>query len=65
MVTLDHDRLANFVGAEIPVEFRLPVEKLTTSLADTPPTYWQIEASGESRGADYQAYFLVPVYKKP
>ena len=65
VVTLDHDRLANFVGAEIPVEFRLPADKLTTSLADTPPTYWQIEAKGEARGADYQAYFLVPVYKKP
>jgi hypothetical protein len=64
-ITLDHDRLANFVGAEIPVEFRLPADKLTTSLADTPPTYWQIEAKGEARGADYQAYFLVPAYKKP
>jgi hypothetical protein len=65
VVTLEHDRLANFVGAEIPVEFRLPADKQTTSLADTPPTYWQIEANGEARGADYQAYFLVPVYKKP
>jgi len=65
VVTLDHERLANFVGAEIPVEFRLPADRLTTSLADTPPTYWQIEAKGEARGADYQAYFLVPVYKKP
>ena len=65
VVTLDHDRLANFVGAEIPIEFRLPADKLTTSLADTPPTYWQIEAKGEAHGADYQAYFLVPAYKKP
>jgi hypothetical protein len=65
VVTLDHDRLANFVGAEIAVEFRLPADKLTTSLVDTPPTYWQIEANGEARGADYLAYFLVPVYKKP
>ena len=65
VVTLDHDRLANFVGAEIPVEFRIPADKLTTSLADTPPTYWQIQAQGQARGADYEAYFLVPVYKKP
>ena len=50
---------------QIPVEFRLPADKLTTSLADTPPTYWQIEAKGEAIGANYQAYFLVPVYKKP
>lgn len=64
-VIFDRDRLANFVGAEIPVEFRLPADKLPTSLADTPPTYWQIEANGEARGANYQAYFLVPVYKKP
>lgn len=62
---MDQQRLANFVGAEIPLEFRLPADKLPTALAATPPTYWQIEARGQARGADYEAYFLVPVYKKP
>jgi hypothetical protein len=65
VIALDHQRLANYVGTEIPVEFRLPTDKLPTSLASTPPTYWQIEARGLARGADYLAYFLVPVYKKP
>jgi hypothetical protein len=61
--TLDQQRLANFVGAEIPIEFHLPADKLPTELADTPPTYWAIEARGQASGADYEAYFLVPVYK--
>jgi len=64
MLTLDQQRLANFVGAEIPMEFRIPNDKLPTTLGATPPTYWQIEARGQARGADYEAYFLVPVYKK-
>lgn len=64
-LTLDQQRLGNFVGAEIPVEFRLPTDKLPTTLSATPPTYWQIEARGQARGADYEAYFLVPVYKQP
>lgn len=64
VLTFDHERLANFVGAEIPIEFRLPADKLPTTLAATPPTYWQIEARGQARGADYEAYFLVPVYKQ-
>jgi len=64
-ITFDEQRLANFVGAEIPVEFRLPADKLPSTLAATPPTYWQIEARGEAQGADYEAYFFVPVYKKP
>jgi len=65
VLSLDRARLANFVGADIPVEFRLPFDKLPTTLVATPPTYWAIEARGAAHGADYQAYFLVPVYKKP
>jgi hypothetical protein len=64
VVLLDQQRLANFVGAEIPVEFRVPADKLPTTLAATPPTYWAIEARGEAPGADYEAYFLVPVYAR-
>ena len=61
--SFDPARLANFAGADIPVEFPLPADKLPSTLADTPPTYWSIEANGKAPGADYQAYFLVPVYK--
>ncbi len=63
VVTLTRDRLAGLAGGEIPIEFRLPAGQSTTSLASTPPVYWEIEASGKSRTVGYQAYFLVPVYK--
>jgi hypothetical protein len=62
ILAFDQRRLADFVGAEIPIEFKLPGDKLPTTLADTPPTYWAIEARGQAPGADYEAYFLVPVY---
>jgi hypothetical protein len=62
ILTFDQQRLANFVGAAIPVEFHIPSEKLPSMLAATPPTYWAVEVRGEAPGADYEAYFLVPVY---
>jgi hypothetical protein len=64
ILTLDEQRLANFVGAAIPIEFCIPSEKLPNTLAATPPTYWAIEVRGEAPGADYEAYFLVPVYSR-
>ncbi len=60
---LDHDRLANFEDADIPIECQLHADKQPIVLADAPPTYWEIEARGQAKGADYEAYFLVPVYK--
>jgi hypothetical protein len=62
-VTLTRDRLAGLAEGEITVEFRLPANQSTTSLASAPPVYWEIEACGKSRRVSYQAYFLVPVYK--
>jgi len=44
-------------------QFPLPDSQLTTSLASTPPTYWEIEANGKSSRVNLQAFFLVPVYK--
>jgi hypothetical protein len=63
VVTISGDWLATFAGGDIPIQFVLPVDKPTTTLIATPPTYWEIEARGKARGADYQAYFLVPVYR--
>jgi hypothetical protein len=63
VVTLTRDRLAGLAGGQIPIEFRLPANHSATSLASTPPVYWEIEASGKSSTVGYQAYFLVPVYK--
>lgn len=59
----DRDRLTGLAGNDIPVEFRVPADQPTTNLAATPPIYWEIEANGKARGVDYEAVFLVPVYK--
>jgi hypothetical protein len=57
------DRLTAYAGGEIPLEFRLPANQLTTSLISAPPVYREIEARGQSGKDTFQAYFLVPVYK--
>jgi hypothetical protein len=62
-VTLDRNRLTGLAGGEIPIEFRVPPDQPATVLVATPPTYWEVEAKGKARGADYDATFLVPVYK--
>jgi hypothetical protein len=61
--TLNRDQLTGLAGNDISMEFRLPSDQPATTLAATPPTYWEIEAKGKARGADYEATFLVPVYK--
>jgi len=63
IVTYDRDRITGLAGNDIPVEFRVPADQPTTKLAATPPIYWEIEAKGKARGVDYEAVFLVPVYK--
>jgi len=62
--TFNRDRLTGLAGNDISMEFRLPTDQPSTALVATPPTYWEIEAKGKARGADYQAFFLVPVYKR-
>jgi hypothetical protein len=65
-VTFSQMQLATADAAcDLPVEFRLPQDQPPTTLAGTPPTYWEIEARGKARSGDYEAYFLVPVYKRP
>jgi hypothetical protein len=63
VATYGRDQIIGLAGNDIPVEFRLPSDQPSTTLAATPPTYWEIEAKGKARGADYEATFLVPVYK--
>jgi hypothetical protein len=62
VLTLDRDRLTGLAGNDVPFEFRVPPDQQTTTLASTPPTYWEIEVNGKARGVDYEASFLVPVY---
>lgn len=55
------DRSSAF--AEVPLSFQLPVDAaLETRLRDHPPRYWQLEIKSATRGVDYLARFLVPVY---
>jgi hypothetical protein len=64
-VTLSQTQLATgHAGCDIPVAFRLPQDQPPSTLVETPPTYWEIEVRGKARGVDYEAYFLVPVYKR-
>ena len=62
-LSFTRDQLTGLAGGDISVEFRLPETQPTTTLAMNPPIYWEIEARGKSHRANYEAYFLVPVYK--
>jgi hypothetical protein len=61
--TFTNQQVTGASSSYLPISFRLPENQLATRLADAPPTYWELEARGEARGADYQAYFLLPIYR--
>ena len=64
-LTLSRDQFTGLAGGDIPVEFKVPANQPSTLLAPAPPTYWEIQAQGKAhRGADFEAYFLVPVYNR-
>ncbi|HXW61068.1 MAG TPA: hypothetical protein VEJ45_00580 [Candidatus Acidoferrales bacterium] len=63
VATYDRDRLIGLASNDVSIEFRLPPDQPATDLAAGLPTYWEIEAKGKARGVDYEAVFLVPVYK--
>jgi hypothetical protein len=63
VLSLTRDQISGLAGGEIPIEFRLPDHQPSTALGVSPPIYWEIEARGKSHAVNYQAYFLVPVYK--
>jgi hypothetical protein len=64
-VALSRDQLTGLAGGDIPVEFKLPASQQPTVLSATPPTYWEVQAQGKARsGADFEAYFLVPIYNR-
>jgi len=63
--TLTRNQIIGVPGGDIPIEFSLPADQRSTTLCYNPPTYWEIEASGSSHAVNYQAYFLIPVYKQP
>jgi hypothetical protein len=58
-----NQQLTGASSSYLPISFRLPENQLVTRLSDAPPTYWELEACGKASGVDYQAYFLLPVYR--
>jgi len=65
VIQMNAGQLLDLNGADIPVEFRLPMRETSTNLSATPPIYWEIEVNGKARGIGYDAIFLVPIYKTP
>ena len=64
-LTLSRDQLTGLAGGDIPVDFKLPANQPPTFLSAAPPTYWEVQAQGKAHGgADFEAYFLIPVYNR-
>jgi hypothetical protein len=49
-------------GMRIP--FELPDEDLETRISDESPQSWELEIKANTPGVDYEATFLVPVYRR-
>jgi hypothetical protein len=49
-------------GWNLPIELPVPQGPYETRLADRPPRYWELEVQGETKGVDFGATFLLPVY---
>jgi hypothetical protein len=63
VATFTHEQLTGAASSYLPISFRLPEKQPVTKLSETPPTYWEIEAQGKASDAQYEAYFLVPIYQ--
>ena len=63
VTTISRSQFGGTANSPLPVFFHLPNNQPASQLSNTPPIYWEIEARGTARGADYEAYFLLPVYK--
>jgi hypothetical protein len=70
MLDLDvlHEQRAEAEGGpggrlRLPLRFQLPDDpRLSTSLAENPPRYWEVAVTSAIPGVDFGATFLVPVY---
>lgn len=49
----------------LPVSFQLPSGDLETVLSASPARRWEVVVRAETPGIDYEAVFLVPVYRRP
>lgn len=56
------DRMDRFRGMEIPIEFALPDDRLSTQISRAPIRYWELEATCETPGVDFSSSFPAPVY---
>lgn len=51
-------------GNEIPLQFQPPADAPTTHLERMPKTYWELEMKADVPGPDWNARFLLPVYRR-
>lgn len=51
-------------GDGVRISFDLPREAPGTRLSESPPTYWELRASAETPGVDFEEIFLLPVYRR-
>ena len=50
--------------ADLRIRFQLPDEDWETKLAERPPRYWSLQIKARTPGVDFDAEFLVPVYRR-
>ena len=48
----------------IPLRFSLPEAGLSTRLSARPPRYWELALHAPTKGPDFTARFLLPIYEK-
>lgn len=61
---LEDGEISAIMWSEIPIQFILPQEELTTHMSDSPSRYWEMAVHGASPGIDYTATFPLPVYRR-
>lgn len=55
--------LATTSGDGVRVVFDLPRDAPGTRLSQSPPTYWELRATADTPGIDFEEVFLLPIYR--
>jgi hypothetical protein len=55
--------LATSAGDGVGVVFELPRDAPGTRLSHDPPTYWELRATADTPGIDFEEVFLLPIYR--
>jgi hypothetical protein len=62
--TLSIDLRGAAFGQGARFSFELPREAPGTRLSDSPPRYWELTATADTPGVDFEEVFLLPVYRR-